>query len=512
MKNIVSCWIILLMVANNLVEAQVKDIGIDFKKKGYIKSVDLIKNEMLVDFVTTKEISTEILKIPKECSILLSNGKAAIGDFHPGMAIMVEGEYFRVDMYSIAKKISEYRDYSSKVKIKNGRIDAITSESAIIDGRRVKLKKGTIIKGANGYDKTFYSVNELLLGDIVNLEGVYNSDGYIYASSFRVEPDTETDDDKKVKEESLKELHDIIYPLWFNKANRKKLLGKTLSKGYVITNNETLQEYVNTIGLKLIPQHIKSKINFVFIVIDNRSFNACVYPNGLSFVNLGLLKQMKNDAQLAAVLGHEIAHAIYEHAAKRSKDIEGVEKKLEITSQIKNVFGKIITSVQIPMVSNGHIRIDDKTKDLITSTLPISFLEKKIANYSIEEESQADRVGLYLLQAAGYDPREAPVIWRNQFNQDSNHVATNHSFIDNSISAINTTNLSVEGIAIELLNTVATNNSIKGKETHPKNLKRFEDLNEMIDLFWSANSIITHSTTGVDNWNKTWKKVAGKIK
>src|SRR4029078_1823632 len=95
-----------------------------------------------------------------------------------------------------------------------------------------------------------------------------------------------------------------------------------------------VQEYVAGIGRKLIPSYqaeLKEddprKIPFQFHVFLDDNANAFATPNGIVVVNSGLLELLENEAQLAAVLGHEIAHATHEHTWRSQQFHKG--KRLE---------------------------------------------------------------------------------------------------------------------------------------------------------------------------------------
>lgn len=496
MKNITIMLIFIsVLIHAKTIFSQSGDIGIDFKKKGYLRDINYKTNKVLIDFVDDKHIVTEISQMPQN---------AGITNLRPGMEVYAEGEYFRKTKQSLIKKISANKDYSNKVKIKKGRIDGIENDYAFIDGFKVRLKNGTIIKGTNGYDKQFHALNELLLGDLVELKGQYNTDdGFVYTNSLSVEPDIDTDDDLEAKS-YLTKAHDLLYEAWKHKARRKKYYGCQFD-GNIISDNDDLQEYVNKVGLKLIPEHIKSKIPFVFIVINDDSFNAGCYPNGLSVVNTGLFKYVKNEAQLAAVLGHEIAHAVYEHGARRNSDVRNALKKKESLNKANNIYdivGNVIPGSSNSQYPGNNVRIESGTTKRLLKDLPASIISKQLSNYSVEEESQADRVGLYLLVRAGYDPREASLVWKNVFNKYGNGKAKTDSYVDNTINDISDIrNPNTSGIINASINSIlatkAGNNLKQARQTHPYNVKRYGDLLDKTYLFWSSESILKNSTRGL---------------
>ena len=96
-----------------------------------------------------------------------------------------------------------------------------------------------------------------------------------------------------------------------------------------------VQDYVARIGRSLIPAYqaeLKTedprRIPFQFHVVVDDSANAFATPNGIVVVNSGMIELLENEAQLAAVIGHEIAHATHEHTWRQQQYHKG--KRLAI--------------------------------------------------------------------------------------------------------------------------------------------------------------------------------------
>jgi predicted Zn-dependent protease len=117
-------------------------------------------------------------------------------------------------------------------------------------------------------------------------------------------------------------------------------------------------------------------------------FNASMYPNGMMVVNTGLLLRAHNEAQMAAVLGHEIAHYLRRHGMQRFRNAQDTANALVIVQ-----FG--LAAVGIPGLG-----------DIATLIAMAS-----ISAYGQDHEREADRLGLELMAKAGYDPRAASKIW-----------------------------------------------------------------------------------------------------
>jgi hypothetical protein len=160
---------------------------------------------------------------------------------------------------------------------------------------------------------------------------------------------------------------------------------------YIVPSHEA-QTYITHLGQSLIPQHQKElpaddplKIPFQFYLVQEKSFNAVSYPNGLVLVNSGDFDVLQNEAQLAFVLAHEISHAVEKHAWEANQ----YHRKELIALRAGSVF------VPYEGALGGN---------LAASAIKSAYLRSL--------ENQADRVALEWMLAAGYDIREAPASWK----------------------------------------------------------------------------------------------------
>jgi predicted Zn-dependent protease len=119
-------------------------------------------------------------------------------------------------------------------------------------------------------------------------------------------------------------------------------------------------------------------------VVSNPLFNATMAPNGMMQVWSGLLLRMDNEAQLAAVLGHELGHYLERHSLERLRDT----RSRAAAAQFIGLFGVA------GMVANLGI-----TASMFAFTR--------------DQESRADRLGMALMQRAGYDGAQAALVWDN---------------------------------------------------------------------------------------------------
>src|SRR5690349_1957354 len=137
--------------------------------------------------------------------------------------------------------------------------------------------------------------------------------------------------------------------------------------------------------------------NWEFNVVEDPQVNAWCMPGGKVVVYTGILPVTKDEASLAVVMGHEIAHAIARHGNERMSQgiaAQGVNMSLELM-----------------------LRDEPSTaKDLFLTSFGIGSQLGLLA-YSRQQESEADKLGLVFMAMAGYDPRVAPAFWQRMAQQ-----------------------------------------------------------------------------------------------
>ncbi len=129
-------------------------------------------------------------------------------------------------------------------------------------------------------------------------------------------------------------------------------------------------------------------------LFEDDSANAFALPGGKIGVNTGLLKVAETPAQLAAVIGHEIAHVQAEHGNERVSTGYVAQAGLEIADAITGAYG----------VANQR---------QIMSLLGLGAQVGVLLPFSRAQESEADILGQRLMARAGFDPRESVTLWQN---------------------------------------------------------------------------------------------------
>ena len=139
-------------------------------------------------------------------------------------------------------------------------------------------------------------------------------------------------------------------------------------------------EYINRIGQNVV-LHSDAKVPFTIKVIDSDEVNAFALPGGFFFVNRGLILAADNEAELAGVMAHEIAHV----AARHAMENQGKGTLINYGAIAGIIFGGPIASA---VIQNGG--------GLLAGLASLKF--------SRGAEEEADRLGVQYLYASGYDP------------------------------------------------------------------------------------------------------------
>jgi predicted Zn-dependent protease len=153
-----------------------------------------------------------------------------------------------------------------------------------------------------------------------------------------------------------------------------------------LVRDDQLQRYVNVVGRWVAEQSGRNDIKWYFGVLDTEDINAFAAPGGYVFLTKGLYRQLNNEAELAGVLGHEIAHITLKHHLKLLKQ-----------SSVIGALGQVIGE----QVKNS----DQAVQNLIGNGAEIMArgLDKNA-------ELEADRLGAVFAARAGYEPWGLPTV------------------------------------------------------------------------------------------------------
>lgn len=145
--------------------------------------------------------------------------------------------------------------------------------------------------------------------------------------------------------------------------------------------NPALEQYVDAVGARLTAQVERRDIGYTFTVVDSSEVNAFALPGGYVYVTRGLLAQLNSEAELAAVLGHELGHISARHGVRQAS-----------SSQVTQL-GVGVLSIFFPAAREVGL---DRTLGMLAGAF--------VRGYGREHELEADRLSANYLVAAGYAP------------------------------------------------------------------------------------------------------------
>ena len=156
---------------------------------------------------------------------------------------------------------------------------------------------------------------------------------------------------------------------------------KSIRQQFGIYEDKALNDYVNRIGQSMVPQSHRPNLKHQFAVLDTPVVNAFAAPGGFIYVTRGILALMNSEAELAAVLGHEMGHVAARHSMKQ---LSG-----QMLAQIGLIVGSVISK---------DIR---KFAGVASIGMQLLFLK-----FSRSDEYQADALGIRYARQAQYSPGE----------------------------------------------------------------------------------------------------------
>jgi len=167
--------------------------------------------------------------------------------------------------------------------------------------------------------------------------------------------------------------------------------------------------YVNTVGRNLAMQSDRPTIEWTFGVLESDDFNAVSAPGGYVLVTRGLLRQVDNEAQLAGVLAHEIAHVTEKHAITAYRKVKTDACYSAFTGMVLGpVTEHLRSAFSAALSETGHALDLDATANFDVLFSFTNALTKALDEngFEADQEYDADRIGLGLVISAGYNPHE----------------------------------------------------------------------------------------------------------
>ncbi|MCP4597850.1 M48 family metalloprotease [Neptuniibacter sp.] len=185
-----------------------------------------------------------------------------------------------------------------------------------------------------------------------------------------------------------------------------------LLKNSAFYNVKDVQQYVSSIGHWLAQHTERPEVPWQFAVLRDDSFNAFATPGGFIYITTGTLSQLDNEAELAGILAHEIAHVVKKH------HLAAIQKEAQV-------------GVAVDLLKFAHDSSRDNDSSVSSSPVFADVsAESKLLNgiqdiYSNglarEDELEADSMGMVIAARAGYDPQAYVKVLQKIDAQQADH-------------------------------------------------------------------------------------------
>ncbi|HEX5069238.1 MAG TPA: M48 family metalloprotease [Vicinamibacterales bacterium] len=184
---------------------------------------------------------------------------------------------------------------------------------------------------------------------------------------------------KKALEAGAKAQKDVSYT-----EDEERQIGADISarlrQRYGVVQDAAIHKYISTLGTLLAQSSDRPKIKWTFIVLDTDGINAFAAPGGFIHITRGALALIRNEAELAGVLGHEISHVVFKHT------LMAIRTSKELAS-----FGKVMTTVT--------------RTDFLERSINKGYSLTLENAFSVPDEQAADAAGITLANGLNYAPQ-----------------------------------------------------------------------------------------------------------
>ena len=385
----------------------------EVKIHGFVTAVNSPTNFEIDEYRITRDATIALEMEKDETGVATATFRPE--EIRVGTEVEIKGEYDEKTGELQAKAIKVYSDDTRTIKRTAliEKVPALTKAETswtgtfFADGQRVTVGPTTQVtykpnKGEKKQAKDakepeskeeespLASLDEVNLDTFMHYEGVRQPDGSILASKVQFQHAEMEDGERK---------------MWSHldpKVKQPDYLGlrpgelKLERMKFKLVASKEAQEYVERVGQSVIPEHQRGlsatdplKIPFRFYLVQDKSFNAAAFPNGVVVVHSGVFDILENESQLAFVLSHEVTHAIEKHQWREHEYHRKALTALKVGAIVGAGFG-----------GRGVMDIANMVEGAIRN------------GYARSLENQADRVGLENALAAGYDIREGPRTWK----------------------------------------------------------------------------------------------------
>ncbi len=185
---------------------------------------------------------------------------------------------------------------------------------------------------------------------------------------------------------------EVVSPQMERQIGEQSMYQIRAQKNYL--DDPEIADYLNRLGERLVSNSNEPSQPFEFFVINDNSINAFALPGGFIGVNTGLIQLAENESQLASVLSHEISHVTQHHLARM---VSG--QRYDSLATMAAMAVAILAARNNPDVASAAI---------ISAQ---GGAEQRQLNFTRDNEKEADRIGLGVLEKSGFDTRAMPAFF-----------------------------------------------------------------------------------------------------
>lgn len=167
-----------------------------------------------------------------------------------------------------------------------------------------------------------------------------------------------------------------------------------------LINDPLLVQYINKLGMRLVSHADSVKTPFHFFLINNDEINAFAFFGGNVVLHSALFRYSDNESQLASVMAHEISHVTQRHLARAMED----QKKNAPLTWV-GALGSILLAMASPQAGMAAL----------SGTL--AGTQQGMISFTQQNEQEADRIGIQVLQRSGFDPQAMPTFLEKLLDQ-----------------------------------------------------------------------------------------------
>jgi beta-barrel assembly-enhancing protease len=161
-----------------------------------------------------------------------------------------------------------------------------------------------------------------------------------------------------------------------------------------LVNDIEITDYVSALGYRLAANSSDNQQDFTFFVLSDPTINAFALPGGFVGIHTGLIENTHSESELASVMAHEIGHVVQRHMARMM-----AQQKQGTLPSMAMMVASILLASGNPQLGQGA---------LISTE---AGMVQRSLNFSRENEQEADRVGMQILDKSGFDTRAMPMFF-----------------------------------------------------------------------------------------------------